>query len=128
MGDGECDEGSVWEMALFANHNRLNNLTIIVDHNKLQSLDYCENTLELINLAEKWRVFGWDVFEIDGHDHNQIKDVLKTKPSDKPTCIIAHTVKGKGVSFMENKVLWHYRDPQGDDYVNAMKELEKDGE
>lgn len=124
MGDGECDEGSVWEMALFANHHRLNNLTIIVDHNKLQSLDTCENTLELINLAEKWRVFGWNVIEIDGHDHNQIRDALKRFPSDKPTCIIAHTIKGKGVSFMENKVLWHYRDPQGEDYEIAVKELE----
>lgn len=126
MGDGECDEGSVWEMALFANHNRLNNLVVIVDHNKLQSLDTCENTLELINLAEKWRVFGWNVIEIDGHNHDEIRIALQLPPSDKPTCIIAHTVKGKGVSFMENQVLWHYRDPQGENYDMAVKELEKD--
>lgn len=123
-GDGECDEGSVWEMALFANHYRLSNLTVIVDHNKLQSLDTCENTLELINLAEKWRVFGWNVIEIDGHNHDEIRDALLSKDENKPTCIIAHTIKGKGVSFMEGKVLWHYRDPQGENYENAVKELE----
>ncbi len=126
MGDGECDEGSVWEMALFANHYRLSNLTIIIDHNKIQSLDYCENTIELINLADKWRAFGWNVIEANGHDHAEIKDVLKREPTDRPTCVVAHTVKGKGVSFMEDKVLWHYRDPQGEDYIKAVEELEMD--
>lgn len=124
IGDGECDEGSVWEMALFANHYRLSNFTVIVDHNKMQSLDTCEKTLELINLAEKWRSFGWNVIEIDGHNHDELRKALLEKSENKPTCIIAHTVKGKGISFMENNILWHYRDPQGEFYENAVKELE----
>lgn len=124
IGDGECDEGSVWEMALFANHFRLSNLTVIVDHNKIQSLDRCENTLELLDLAVKWRAFGWNVIEIDGHNHDEIRKALLSKDDIKPTCIIANTVKGKGVSFMENTVLWHYRSPQGEDYDNAVEELE----
>lgn len=124
-GDGECDEGSVWEMALFANHFRLSNLTVIVDHNKIQSLDKCENTLEFINLASKWKAFGWNVVEIDGHNHDEIRESLLSKDENKPTCIIAHTIKGKGISFMEDTVLWHYRAPQGEDYDNAIKELEE---
>lgn len=125
IGDGECDEGSVWEMALFSNHYRLSNLTVIVDHNKMQSLDTCEKTLEFIDLAEKWRAFGWNVIEIDGHNHEEIKRALINKDISKPTCIVAHTIKGKGISFMENNVLWHYRDPQGEFYENAIKELEE---
>lgn len=124
-GDGECDEGSVWEMALFANHFRLSNLTVIVDHNKIQSLDTCENTLELIDLAMKWKAFGWNVIEIDGHNYEEIKNALLSKDENKPTCIIAHTTKGKGISFMENTVVWHYRAPQGEDYKNAVRELEE---
>lgn len=124
-GDGECDEGSVWEMALFANHFRLSNLTVIVDHNKIQSLDRCENTLELLDLAAKWRAFGWHVIEIDGHNHNEIRKSLLSKDESKPTCIIANTVKGNGISFMEDTVLWHYRAPQGEDYDNAVRELEE---
>ncbi len=125
VGDGECNEGSVWESALFANHFRLSNFVVIVDHNKLQSLDFCENTLELIDLAAKWKAFGWNVIEADGHDHDQLRNALLKNHHEKPTCIIAHTVKGKGISFMENEVLWHYRDPQGDNYLNAIKELEE---
>jgi transketolase len=124
-GDGECDEGSVWEMALFANHFRLSNFTLIVDHNRMQSLDKCENTLELLDLAAKWRVFGWHVIEVDGHDHDEITKALSSRDACRPTCIIANTVKGKGISFMENTVLWHYRAPQGEDYVQAVRELEE---
>jgi len=123
IGDGECDEGSIWEMALFANHYELNNFIVIVDHNKMQSLDFCENTLKFINLAKKWKSFGWTVYEVDGHNHKELKQVLKKTNSKKPVCVIAHTVKGKGVSFMENDILWHYRDPQGEFYYNALKEL-----
>ena len=125
IGDGECDEGSVWEMALFANHFRLSNLTVIVDHNKIQSLDRCENTLELLDLAAKWRAFGWNVIEIDGHNHDEIRKSLLMQTTNKPTCIIANTIKGKGISFMEDTVLWHYRAPQGEFYDNAVKELEE---
>lgn len=124
IGDGECDEGSVWEMALFANHYKLDNFCVIIDHNKLQSLDTCENTLELINLANKWKAFGWNVIEVDGHSHEELKKALENSFNGKPTCIVANTVKGKGVSFMENEVLWHYRDPQGEFYTKAVEELE----
>lgn len=126
LGDGECDEGANWEAALFAAHHKLDNLVAIIDYNKIQSMDSVANTLALEPFADKWRSFGWGVREIDGHDHAAIASAFAAVPIDvgKPTCIIANTVKGKGVSFMENKVLWHYRDPQGDDYTAAMKELE----
>ena len=125
LGDGECDEGAVWEAALFANHFRLSNLVAVIDYNNMQSIDTCENTLELKNLADKWRAFGWNVFEVDGHDHGELKSAFKNAGiNDKPTVIIAHTVKGKGVSFMENDILWHYRFPHdGWEYICAVNEL-----
>lgn len=126
IGDGECDEGSVWEMALFANQFKLNQLVVIVDHNKMQSLDFCENTLSLAPFAEKWKAFGWNVLDVDGHNHDELRNAFaKAKESaDKPTVIIANTVKGKGVSFMENDILWHYRFPHdGEEYDGALKEL-----
>lgn len=122
IGDGECQEGSVWEMAMFSVHYRLSNFTVIIDHNKLQSLDTLENTMSIRNLPERWRVFGWDVEEVDGHDHKSLEQAL-VKSTGKPRCIIANTVKGKGVSFMENQILWHYRDPQGEFFDKAMAEL-----
>lgn len=125
MGDGECDEGSVWEAAMYANHYGLNNLVAIVDHNKMQSLDYCENTMKLAPFAEKWRSFGWNCIEIDGHDHAQLKNAFAAaNVSDKPTVIIANTIKGKGISFMEFDILWHYRFPHdGWEYEDSLKEL-----
>lgn len=126
VGDGECDEGSIWEMALFANHFKLNQFVVIVDHNKMQSLDFCENTLALSPFAEKWKAFGWNVYDIDGHNHNEIRNALNDakKSQDKPTVIIANTVKGKGVSFMESDILWHYRFPhEGEEYDGALNEL-----
>lgn len=125
MSDGECDEGSNWEAILFASHHRLSNLVAIIDYNKMQSLKSVAETLALEPFAEKWRAFGWDVREIDGHDHEELSASLQDPRtgSAKPLCVIAHTTKGKGVSFMENSVLWHYRSPQGDEYVRAMKEL-----
>lgn len=125
LGDGECDEGSVWEAALFANHFGLNNLVAIVDHNKMQSLDFCENTLKLSPFAEKWRSFGWNALQVDGHDHNALRTAFdEAKRSEKPTVIIADTVKGKGISFMEFDILWHYRFPHdGWEYDDARKEL-----
>ncbi len=126
MSDGECDEGSVWEAIMFAAHHKLDNLVAIVDYNKLQSLTTVSATLGLEPFALKWRSFGWHVEEVDGHDHEQLHHLLGRVPfaTDKPSCIIAHTVKGKGVSFMENSVLWHYRTPKGDEYTAALKELE----
>lgn len=125
LGDGECDEGSVWEAALFANHFTLDNLIAVVDHNHMQSLDTCENTLELEDFASKWRAFGWNATEIDGHDHDALYDAFcNTKKNGHPTVIIANTVKGKGVSFMENDILWHYRFPHdGWEYDCAVNEL-----
>lgn len=126
VGDGECDEGSVWEMALFANHFKLNRLTVIVDHNKMQSLDFCENTLSLSPFADKWRAFGWNVFDIDGHNHDELRNAMNASKlsEDKPTVIIANTIKGKGISFMENDILWHYRFPHdGEEYDGALAEL-----
>jgi transketolase len=125
MGDGECQEGSVWEMATFAAHYKLSNLTIIVDHNKLQSLDTLEKTMSVNNLKERWISFGWDTVEVDGHNHNELREALSSPINEKPRCIIAHTVKGKGVSFMENKVEWHYRNPQVEQFKIAMEELNR---
>jgi transketolase len=125
LSDGECDEGSVWEPVLFAAHHKLNHLTAIIDYNKIQSLKPVPETLGLEPFADKWRAFGWHVAEVDGHDHDALYDVLRTPPdaAGRPTCVIAHTVKGKGVSFMENTVLWHYRTARGDELAAAEREL-----
>lgn len=127
LGDGECNEGSVWEAALFANHFRLNNLVAIVDHNYMQSLDFCENTLETEDFASKWRAFGWNAVEVDGNDHQALKDAfdkIEKADSHKPSVIIADTVKGCGISFMQNDILWHYRFPHdGWEYDCAVNEL-----
>ena len=127
LGDGECDEGSVWEAALQAHQYRLDNLIAVVDHNRMQSLDYCENTLALEPFADKWRAFGWKAVEVDGHDTDALEKALTDAKNDRcgqPHVIIAVTTKGKGVSFMENNILWHYRTPQGEEYDAALKELE----
>ena len=118
LSDGECDEGSVWESALFAPHHKLDNLVVIVDYNKLQSLGRVEEVIDLKPLAEKWRAFGWAAREINGHDLDEIEKSLTEIPyeSGRPSCIVAHTVKGKGVSYMEDKLLWHYRAPRGKDF------------
>jgi len=125
MSDGECDEGSVWEAALFAPYHNLENLTIIIDYNKIQSFDRVENVLELEPFADKWESFGWAVQEIDGHNFEDIKKTLGNIPFEKgkPSCIIAHTIKGKGVSFMENKVEWHYKSPTKEQLEMSLKEL-----
>jgi len=123
LSDGECDEGSVWEAALFAAHQRLANLCAVIDHNKLQSLGRVADAIALEPFAEKWASFGWAVTRIDGHDHRALRRALATRAPDRPTCIIADTIKGRGVSFMEGAVLWHYRSPQGDEFAAAMREL-----
>jgi transketolase len=126
LGDGECDEGSVWEAALVAHHYGLDNLIAIIDHNKMQSLDFCENTIKLSPFADKWKAFGWNVLDIDGHDHGALRNAMLSAKENKgaPTVIIANTIKGKGISFMENDILWHYRFPHdGEEYDGALKEL-----
>jgi transketolase len=125
LSDGELDEGSNWEAALFAAHHRLDNLLVIVDYNKIQSFGTVEEVLDLQPLAEKWRAFRWAVREIDGHDYAQIEDALVSAPfaSGRPGVIIAHTVKGKGVSFMENLLAWHYKSPTEEQLHLALAEL-----
>ena len=126
MSDGECDEGSNWEAILFAGHHQLDNLNIVLDYNKIQSLDFVEKTLRLEPLADKFRAFGWAVREVDGHDVRVLRETLDALPLEtgKPNAIMAHTVKGKGVSWMEGKVLWHYRPPTPDELVTALAEVE----
>lgn len=125
MSDGECDEGSVWEAALFAAHHRLSRLVAVIDYNKIQSLATVAETLGLEPFADKWRAFGWDVSQVDGHDHDAVRAALSAPPdaAGKPRCVILDTVKGKGVSFMEHSVLWHYRAPRGDEFARALAEL-----
>ena len=127
LGDGECDEGSVWEAMLFANHNCLDNVVAIVDHNKMQSMDFCEKTISKESLVDKWKAFGWNVIDIDGNNHQQLKDAFSKLPENKkPTVIIANTVKGYGIPYMENDILWHYRFPHdGWEYDTAVTELHK---
>ena len=126
LSDGECDEGSVWEAVLFAGHHGLASLVSIVEYNKIQSLGTVKEVLNLDPLAAKWEAFGWGVEEIDGHDCKQIESALRAVPlkRKRPSCIIAHTVKGKGVSFMENKLLWHYRSPDERELEQALRELD----
>jgi transketolase len=126
LSDGECDEGSTWEAALFAPHHGLSNLEAIVDYNRIQGIAPVAEVLELEPFADKWRAFGWSVREVDGHDHAAIHASCRALPFEagKPSCLIAHTTKGKGVSFMENTVLWHYRTPRGAEFDAALEELE----
>ena len=128
LGDGECDEGSVWEAALQARQYRLDRLIAVVDRNRMQSLDFSERTLALEPFAKKWEAFGWQVLTVDGHNTVALQaafaEAADAAGSGAPTVIIAQTVKGKGVSFMENNILWHYRTPQGEEYEAALKELE----
>jgi len=124
MSDGECDEGSNWEAALFAPHHKLDNLVVIIDRNKLQSIHSTEDTLGLEPFVDKWQAFGWNVVNIDGHDHEQLISACNSKIMGKPLCVVANTTKGKGISFMENQVLWHYRSPQDEEYESAMRELD----
>ena len=125
LSDGECNEGSVWEAAMLAAQHKLDNLVCIVDYNKIQALGHTKNVCDLEPFAEKWKAFRWCVREVDGHDIDKLVTTLESIPfeRDKPSCIIAHTVKGKGVSFLEDQLLWHYRSPQGEEYENAMREL-----
>jgi transketolase len=127
LSDGECDEGSTWEAALFAPHHKLDNLIAIIDYNKMQALGSTRNVMELEPFVDKWTAFGWAVKEVDGHDHSILKSSLREVPfcSGKPSCLVAHTVKGKGVSFMENEIKWHYRSPDENETRKALMELEE---
>ena len=125
LSDGELGEGSNWEAMMFAAHHQLDNLVAIVDYNKLQSLTTVDKTLRVEPLADKARAFGWAVREVDGHDHTSMSGLLETATweEDKPSFLIAHTTKGKGVSFMENSVDWHYKSPSADQLAQALEEI-----
>jgi transketolase len=125
LSDGELGEGSNWEAFMFASHHKLDNLVAIVDYNKLQSLTTVDKTLRVEPLAEKVSAFGWAVREVDGHDHNSLSEHLSQTPweAGKPSILIAHTIKGKGVSFMENSVDWHYKSPSNEQLALALEEL-----
>jgi len=125
MGDGELQEGQIWEAAMAAGHFKLNNLIGVVDYNNLQIDGPVEKIMGLAPLADKWRAFRWNVIEIDGHDIARVKSsfIKAGQSKTKPTVIIARTVKGKGVSFMENQAGWHGRAPNKEEYIQAMAEL-----
>jgi transketolase len=127
VSDGECDEGSTWEPALFAPQHRLDNLVVLVDYNKIQSFGRVDEVIDLSPLADKWHAFGWAVKEIDGHDLMQIEGTLTSLPfcDGRPSCVVAHTVKGKGVSYMEDQLAWHYRAPRAELLEQALAELER---
>jgi transketolase len=124
MSDGELDEGSNWEAFMFSSHHCLNNLIAVIDRNGLQSIKTTEETLALEPLEEKLNAFGWHVIEVDGHNHKELLKAISL-PTDKPKIIIANTIKGKGVSYMENNNKWHYQTPTGELFDQAMKDLKK---
>jgi transketolase len=123
LGDGELQEGSNWEAVMTAAHHRLDNLTAIVDRNRLQQGARTEDTNGLDPLPQKWTAFGWQVVEVDGHDHLALRDALTRTDAGRPTCVIANTVKGKGVSFMEDRVEWHHKVPTPEQVEAALLEL-----
>jgi transketolase len=125
LGDGECNEGSVWEAALFAPMHRLDNLMAIIDFNKWQATGRSTEVLSLAPLGAKWAAFGWSTYEVDGHNVSELVETLQRLPdgSGKPVAIVAHTVKGKGVSFMEDDNNWHYRIPTADEVLAGKREL-----
>lgn len=122
IGDGECNEGSVWEGIMFASHHKLDNLTVVVDYNKIQSFGMTNEVINQESMVDRWKSFGWDVFEVDGHNFASLTDAF-LKPCSRPKVIIAHTVKGKGISFMENKLEWHYKSPNQEQFDLAISEL-----
>ena len=127
VGDGEMDEGSNWEALLFGAQFNLDNLCLIIDYNKIQSLGFTNEVLNLEPLKSKLEAFNWNVLSIDGHNHIELLAAFDNanQTTGKPTVIIANTIKGKGVSFMENKLLWHYKSPNEEQYIQAVEEIER---
>lgn len=124
ISDGECQEGSNWEAALFAAHNQLNNIIVIIDYNKLQSLTTVKKTINIEPLKSKWTSFGWKAYVTDGHSFDDLEKIfLKVIKSKKPTVVICNTIKGKGSKMIENKVLWHYRCPSDNEYETIKKQI-----
>jgi transketolase len=127
MGDGETNEGQVWEAAMTSSHYKLDNVCAIIDFNKLQIDGFCCDIKDMSPYMHKWKDFGWNVIEVDGHDIEALMNSLDEaeKAKGKPTIIVAHTVKGKGVSFVENKAEWHGIAPKKEEYEKAIKELDE---
>jgi transketolase len=126
LSDGDTNEGSTWEAAAFASHHRLSNLCMILDNNKMQAMGFAKDILFPGEHTDRWRSFGWDTIEVDGHDVKQLLEAFTNMGlSGRPLAIIANTIKGKGVSFMENNLLWHYRTPKGAEYFSALEELSR---
>ena len=123
LGDGECNEGSVWEAAMVAPAIGLDRVTVAVDYNKWQATDRSNHITALAPLADKWRAFGWNVVEVDGHCLESLVKAMGAPPNGRPTAIIANTIKGKGVSFMEDDNNWHYRIPTQDEVAASWREL-----
>lgn len=124
MSDGECNEGTVWECVQFIFSKCIKNITLLIDHNKLQATGTTSETLGLISLSSTFKAFGWNALDIDGHSHREIENSIRvSQSSDLPTAIVCHTVKGKGISFMENDNNWHYKSPDKNEYEIALKEL-----
>ena len=125
LGDGEIQEGSVWEAAMAATHHELGNLKVLLDRNRIQNDDFCEEQMRMFDIPAKWKAFGWNVMEIDGHDMEQIVDGINflDTSNNGPSILIAHTVKGKGVSYMEDNPSFHGAAPNEEEYLLAMKEL-----
>lgn len=124
LSDGELDEGSNWEAILFAGYQQLSSLVAIVDYNKIQSFGSVAEVLDLEPLADKWQACRWHVREIDGHDHNELMKALGNTSIKEPTVVIAHTLKGKGVDFMEGQLAWHYKSPSDEQLADAIRQLE----
>lgn len=124
-GNGECNEGSIWEAIMVAVQNRLDNFVLIVDHNRMQCMGKSKGIIDQENLGERFESFGAKVVEVDGHNHELLARALQTKHKNKPLVVIAHTIKGKGVSFMENNNAWHSAFAQGEQLVQAIKEVEE---
>lgn len=124
LSDGECDEGAVWEAAMFAGHHHVDNLVAIVDYNRIQSFGRVEEVLELEPFADKWRSMRWAVREIDGHDHVALSEAFAAAPgAGMPAVVICRTIKGKGVSYMEDRLEWHYRAPNAEQLRQALAEV-----
>lgn len=125
LGDGEIQEGSIWEAAMAAAHHELGNLKVILDRNRIQNDDFCLEQMRMFDIPAKWRAFGWNVMEIDGHDMNEIVEGIKflDTSNDAPSILIAHTIKGKGVSYMEDNPSFHGAAPNDEQFALAMQEL-----
>ncbi len=125
VSDGELNEGSNWETILLAPQLKLNNLILIVDYNKIQSFGFVKDVIDIEPLSKKFEAFNWETFEIDGHDHTELENTFRAcnNSDTRPKVIICNTIKGKGISFMENKLLWHYKSPNEEEFSDAIKEL-----